>query len=196
MLVTVKSFWRSKESGAGNSPGNSQPPATDRLKKLARNLDALTRHDELAIRRAREIGVLRRQAAIELHGICAGFVQSLNEMLSEIQLEFHPAEFRAENFQEGGVNLFQINARGRILQINFESAPGLVSTEDFRVPYILSGAVRCFNQQFLEKDMISEQLLFYTVEKSRHLWRFFDARTYRSGVLDADYLAGLMEQLL
>ena len=33
-------------------------------------------------------------------------------------------------------------------------------------------------------------------EKEKKLWRFFDARTYRSGPLDRDYLIGLMEQLL
>jgi hypothetical protein len=38
--------------------------------------------------------------------------------------------------------------------------------------------------------------LFYTIEKPRQLWRFFDARTYRSGPFDADYLTGLMEQLV
>ncbi len=72
----------------------------------------------------------------------------------------------------------------------------MTSTEEFRVPYILSGAIRCFNQQLLEKDLIEEQLLFYTLEKSRNLWRFFDARTYRSGPFDTDYLTSLMEQLV
>jgi hypothetical protein len=28
------------------------------------------------------------------------------------------------------------------------------------------------------------------------MWRFFDARTYRSGPFDQEYLIGLMEQLL
>jgi len=64
------------------------------------------------------------------------------------------------------------------------------------VPYILSGAVRCFNQQLLERDLIEEQLLFYTLEKSRNLWRFFDVRTYRSGPVDAEYLISLLEQLV
>ena len=64
------------------------------------------------------------------------------------------------------------------------------------MPYILEGAIRCFNQQLLEKDLIEEQLLFYTLEKTRHMWRFFDARTYRSGPFDAEYLTALMEQLV
>jgi len=148
------------------------------------------------MRKAYEMGMLRRQAARELHVICGDFVRDLNQLLAEIKLEFDPERYDPENFQEAGINLFQINARGRILQIKFEATPELISTEEFRVPYALSGAVRCFNQELLEKDLVEEQLLFYTVEKSRKLWRFFDARTYRSGAFDADYLAGLMEQLV
>jgi len=192
MLVAVKAKWGFRVARAR---GLSQP-GNDRLRRLAKSLDALARKDENGIRRAREIGSLRRQAALELHGICGDFVRELNQLLSEIDLEFHPGEYGPENFQDMGINLFQINARGRIVQIKFEATPELISSEDFRVPYILSGAVRCFNQQLLEKDLIEEQLLFYTIEKSRHLWRFFDARTYRSGSFDADYLTGLMEQLV
>jgi len=188
----VKAKWGFKPAGAHSSAR----PQSERLKKLAKSLDALAREDEIHMRRAREIGSLRRQAALELHGICGDFVRDLNQLLSEIELEFQPEEYGPESFQDTGINLFQINARGRILQIKFEATPELVSTEDFRVPYTLAGAVRCFNQQLLEKDLIEEQLLFYTIEKSRHLWRFFDARTYRSGPVDGDYLAGLMEQLV
>ncbi|HVN07003.1 MAG TPA: hypothetical protein VMT86_21445 [Bryobacteraceae bacterium] len=171
-------------------------PRHERLKKLARSLDALARKDETIIRRTREISALRRQAALELHTVCADFVRDLNALLEEIEIDFQPDEYPAENFHDDGINLFQLNARGRILQIRFEATPELTSTEDFRVPYILAGTVRCFNQQLLEKDLIEEQALFYTVEKSRHLWRFFDARTYHVGPFDADYLASLLEQLV
>jgi hypothetical protein len=34
------------------------------------------------------------------------------------------------------------------------------------------------------------------VEKQKRMWRFFDARTYRSGPMDQEYLIGLMEQLI
>jgi hypothetical protein len=192
ILVGVKAKWGFKAAGSGSS----SKPGSDRLKKLARSLDALARKDEVHLRRAREIGSLRREAAVELHGICGDFVRDLSQLLSQIELEFQPDEYGPENFQDAGINLFQINARGRILQIKFEATPELFSTEDFRVPYILAGAVRCFNQQWLEKDLIEEHLLFYTIEKSRHLWRFFDARTYRSGPFDRQYLTGLMEQLI
>jgi len=186
----VNAKWGFKSAGAPPLPGS------DRLRKLARSLDALARKDETHIRRAREIASTRRSAALELHAICTGFVRTLNQLLTEIELEFHPQEYGLDSFQDTGINLFQINARGRILQINFEATPELVSTEDFRVPYILSGSVRCFNQALLEKDLIEEQLLFYTLERSRRLWRFFDGRTYRTGPFDADYLTALMEQLV
>ena len=185
-------MWRFRSDGANVG----SQPRRDRLRKLAKSLDALARGDESVIQRAHQVGSLRRQAAVELHGICGDFVRELNRLLAEIELEFHPEKYAAENFAEDGINLFQVNARGRILQIKFEATPELTSTEDFRIPYILAGEVRCFNQQLLEKDLIEEQLLFYTVQKSRNLWRFFDARTYRSGPFDMDYLISLMEQLV
>src|SRR6185436_20771214 len=99
-----------------------------------------------------------------------------------------------DSFQDDSPNLIQINVRGRILQVAFRTTPELVSTEDFRVPYTLEGTVRAFNQELLDKDLIEEQLIFYTVENSKRMWRFFDARTYRSGPFEVDYLIGLMEQ--
>jgi hypothetical protein len=168
----------------------------ERLKKLAQRIDALAGKDESAIERAREIASLRRQAALELYGICADFVRGLNELLAHTELDFDPDDYHPDSIQEDGIHLFQINARGRILQIRFEATVELVSTEDFRVPYILEGAVRCFNQRLLDQDLIEEQLLFYTLEKRRTMWRFFDARTHRTGPFDADYLIALLEQLL
>jgi len=168
----------------------------ERLKKLAQRIDALAGKDEGVIEKTREIASLRRQAALDLHGICADFVRALNEFLARTGLAFDPEDYHPDSFQEHGIHLFQINARGRILQITFEATEELVSTEDFRVPYILEGAIRCFNQRLLEQDLIEEQLLFYTLEKRRTMWRFFDARTHRSGVFDADYLTSLLEQLV
>ena len=168
----------------------------ERLKKLAHRIDALAKKDESVIEKAREIAALRRQAALELYGICADFVRGLNEVLARTELEFDPDDYRPDSFHEHGVHLFQINARGRILQIKFEATEELVSTEEFRVPYILEGAVRCFNQRLLDQDLIEEQLLFYTLEKRRRMWRFFDARTHRSGRFDSDYLISLMEHLV
>ena len=190
MLVAVRGKW-----GFRGSSGGAARTGSELFRKLAKNLDALAHADDIHLRRTHEIGLLRRQAALELHGICDDFVRELNQMLSELALEFSPKEYALDSFQDSGLNLFQINARGRILQIEFEATPELVSTEDFRVPYIMFGEIRSFNQQLLERDLIEAQLLFYTMEKTRTLWRYFDARTYRSGLVDGDYLAGLMDQL-
>ena len=68
--------------------------------------------------------------------------------------------------------MIQINVRGRILQIEFEATGELVSTEDFRIPYTMQGTVRTFNQELLDKDLIEEQLIYFTLEKEKNMWRF------------------------
>ncbi|MEO8596232.1 MAG: hypothetical protein ABI759_23135 [Candidatus Solibacter sp.] len=167
-----------------------------RLKRLAGNIEALAAKDERFLRHAAEIGALRRAAAADLYAICADFVASVNRLLSHAEMELDPATYSGDAFQDEVVNLVQINVRGRILQVAFSATPELISTEDFRVPYTLSGTVRAFNQELLDKDIIEEQLIFYTIENHKKMWRFFDPRTYRSGPFDQEYLIGLMEQLL
>ena len=167
-----------------------------RLKRLAKSIDALAEKDEGFLRRAREIAALRQAAAVDLYAICADFVSSVNRLLARMEVELDPPGFGSSSFQEEMVNLVQINVRGRILQVAFSATPELISTEDFRVPYTLQGTIRAFNQELLEKDIIEEQLLFYTIEHHKKMWRFFDARTYRSGPFDQEYLISLMEQLL
>jgi hypothetical protein len=175
----------------------NQTQARDaRLKRLAESIDALAEKDEGFLRRAREIAALRQAAAADLYAICADFVSAVNRLLARTEMELDPSGFGSNSFQENLVNLVQINVRGRILQVSFSTTPELVSTEDFRVPYTLEGSVRAFNQELLEKEIIEEQLIFYTVENHKKMWRFFDARTYRSGPFDREYLIGLMEQLL
>jgi len=167
-----------------------------RLKRLARSIDALAGRDQNLIERAREITALRRRAAAELHSICAEFAVSLNRLLERESVVLDPPDFVEKTFHEEGRNLIQINVRGRILQIEFGSTEELVSTEEFRIPYTMDGSVRAFNQDLLEKDIIEEQYLYYTLEKDRKWWRFFDARTHRSGPFDQEYLVSLMEQLI
>ena len=168
----------------------------NRLSKLADNIDALAEKDDGLLRRTREIADLRRAAAANLHATCAGFVDGLNALLSRTRLSLDPAEYSDVAFREDGPNLLQIHVRGRIVQVQYSATPELVSTENFRVPYILEGSVRCFNQQLLEQDVIREHLLFYCLEKTGPLWRYFDERTYHSGPVDEDYLAGLLEELV
>jgi hypothetical protein len=167
-----------------------------RLKRLAESIDALAEKDDRMLRRARDIAALRRVAAGHLYGICADFVNSVNRLLTHNDVELDPRSFPESAFLEDAPNLVQINVRGRILQVLFSATPELVSTEDFRIPYTLEGTVRAFNQELLDKDLIEEQLIFYTLEKEKKMWRFFDARTYRSGPFDQEYLISLMEQLI
>jgi hypothetical protein len=169
--------------------------ADARLKKLAAGIEALAEKDEQAEEHAREIADIRNAAAVEIYAICAEFVTGLNLLLPRPEVIIDPEE-AAEIDEACTPCLIQINVRGRILQIAYHPTPELISTEEFRVPYTLAGAVRAFNQELLEKDLIEEQLIFFTVEKHRRMWRFFDPRTYRSGPLDREYLVSLMEQLI
>lgn len=167
-----------------------------RLKRLAHNIEALAAKDELLLRHTREVTAMRRAAAADLHAICADFVNSINRLLQQCAVQLDPHSFTESDFHDETPNLIQINVSGRILQVMFQSTPELVSTEDFRVPYTLAGTVRAFNQELLDKDLIEEQLIFFTLENHKKMWRFFDARTYRSGPFDQEYLVGLMETLL
>lgn len=176
--------------------GNSGEVSGTRMKRLAHSIDALEEKDEGFLRMAREVEVLRRAAASELYAICRDFVNSLNRLLAKGELVLDPHQFSDAAFQDDAMNLIQISVRGRILQVAFSATPELVSTEDFRVPYTLAGSVRAFNQELLEKEIIEEQLVFYTVEEDRKMWRFFDPRTYRSGTFDREYLVSVMEQLV
>ena len=176
--------------------GNAAEVPCHRLKRLAQSIDALAAKDEKIIRRAREIAALRLAAAVELHTLCRDFVNTVNRLLSQGKLVLDPEEFSATGLQEDAINLIQVSVRGRILQVAFGNTPELLSTEDFRVPYTLAGSVRAFNQELLEKEIIEEQLIFYTVEKQTRMWRFFDPRTYRSGTFDQEYLVSVMEQLI
>jgi hypothetical protein len=166
------------------------------LNRLAESIDRLAEKDDSLLRRAHEIGEMRRAAAMDLHDTCARFVVRLNTLLSRTQVSLDPGDYTAATFREEGQNLFQIHVRGRVLQAEFSATPELVSTENFRVPYILEGTVRCFNQQLLEQDLIREHLLFYCLEKGRGVWRYFDERTYHSGPADEEYLAVLLEELV
>ncbi len=170
--------------------------ADSRLKRLAHRIEALADKDELRLRTALEMGQVRRAAAVEIHAVCAGFTEALNRLLTQRAVVIDPPEVLSEGFGDLSPQLIQINIRGRILQVAFHEPDELLSTEEFRIPYTLAGSVRAFNQELLDKDIIEEQLLFYTVEKHRKMWRFFDPRTYRSGPFDEAYLIALMEQIV
>jgi hypothetical protein len=176
--------------------GSHHNSKEERLRRVAQRIDALVEKDEARLRRAADISRLRVRAGLGLHAICASFTAAVNAMLTRGLIELDPPQFDETMFRHEALNLFQLNARGRIVQIAFEGTPETVSTEEFRIPYVLRGTVRAFNQELLEHSSIDEQLLFYTLEKSGSQWRYFDPRTYRSGAFDEEYLTGLVETLL
>ena len=168
----------------------------DRLKRLARHLEALAKKDEALLRQTEEINALRQAAACELHKICAEFVRSVNALLPTPVLELGPDAYSPEVFRDSGVNLFQINARGRVVQIAFQATDQLVSTEDFKTPYILQGEVRTYNQEMLERVAVEIHQLYFCLEKDKNHWHYYQRRTYRGGVFSSDFLVGLMEDLI
>jgi hypothetical protein len=179
-----------------NRPGKNSDVREVRLQRLARRIQELAGKDSVLVSQSREMMAVRKAAAMELYRICAAVTDDLNRLLPRHEVMLDPTEFSEGAFQEDSTNLVQINVRGRILQVSYTATGELVSTEDFRIPYSLEGAIRAFNQQLLEKDLIEEQLLFYTIEKSRRMWRYFDPRTYRSGPFDQEYLLSLLEQII
>ncbi len=168
----------------------------ERLQRLARGLETAVRKDAERIRREQQIVARRREAAFELYVICSNLVRNVNALCKEAKLELAPPEFSAESFHEAGPNLFQISVSGRILQIAFETTEPVVATENCPVPYTLEGAVRWFNQNSLETLGIREHQLFCCLEDDKLAWRWFDPQTHRSGLVDEDYLAERLEELL
>ncbi len=170
--------------------------AEDRLRRLARSIDGLEAKDEELLRRAREIEANRRKGAMELYALCSEFVESVNRLVSKVRLELGPPEFTEGNFRDPGANLFQINAKGRMVLLEFRATDTLTSTEHFRTPYTLEGSVRWYNQDLLDRVDIQEHGLFYCLNRREAAWRFFDGRTQRSGHVDREYLIGLLEALV
>ena len=168
----------------------------DHIARLAKLIDSDIRKDKHLRLTEIEVVGLRRQGAIDLHSICADFVASVNRQLSPPVLELSPPEYAAEMFRESGVNLMQVNAQGRIIQIAFEATPAISSTEKFRIPYVLEGEVRVYNQEMLERTQIRSQALFFCIEENRNNWRYFEWLHGRTGVFDRDQLMSLLERLI
>jgi len=166
----------------------------DAIVRLAKQIDA-ARKSEPSLVSAEEVARLRRQGACQLHQICAEFVSSLNSMLSDSALDLSPLTYAPEMFRESAVNLIQIGAQGREMQIAFQATPQLFSTEKFPVPYVLDGEVRTYNQKMLERFEIRSYLLFFCLNENAAVWRFFDWRRGGTAAVDRDLLASLMERL-
>lgn len=168
----------------------------DRLTRLASAIEALGARDQKLIDESKKVEQLRVQGALELHGICRRFVDDVNAKLSQPAVLLSPGTYSGERFDDTGSNLFQINLRGRLLQMEFGATDELFEHDDFRMPYILRGAVRSFSQEFLDSNSIDEQMIFYCPGEGEPVWHFFDGRTYRTGRFGIEYLTSEMERLL
>jgi hypothetical protein len=168
----------------------------DRLTRLAEAIEAIAETDRRSIEQSTRVDRLRSRGAVELYRICKTFVDSVNGKLSEPAVLLDPASFSEGNYNDGGINLFQINLRGRVLQIEFSPTLELLEEDDFSRPYVLRGAVRSFNQDLLDQDRVDEQLIFYCPVNDAAFWYFSDSRTYRTGRVAEDYLISGLERLL
>jgi hypothetical protein len=181
--------------------------ADDRIRRLARKIEDLRRKDETASSRRHEIHRQRHEAAERLHKICECFVEQVNGMIKEDQMMLVPAEFTEESNHDSPDDSrmqLMLNVRGRVLLIDLEPPPSLVSTELFRKPYILQGEVRFFNQELLDDSRVEEHGIFFCPNEGAKdanghragAWLFWNGRSYKSGPVDDGYLAELMEQLM
>jgi hypothetical protein len=168
----------------------------DRLTRLASAIEALGARDQNIIDESKEVERLRVQGAMQLHGVCRKFVDAVNAKLSQPAVLLSPGTYTGESFDDTGSNLFQINLRGRLLQMEFGATDELYERDDFRLPYILRGAVRSFSQEFLDSNSIDEQMIFYCPGAGEPLWHFFDGRTYRTGRFGIEFLTAEMERLI
>ncbi len=177
--------------------------ADDRIQRLARKIEDLRRKDEHALARRKEIHRQREKAAARLHRICSCFVERLNGLVKDDLMMLIPPDFPAEVNEESRLQLM-LNVRGRILLIDLEPPPSLVSTELFRKAYILQGEVRFFNQELLDDSRVEEHGIFFCPGEGpkdangrrEGAWMFWNGRSYKSGPVDAEYLAELMEELM
>jgi hypothetical protein len=168
----------------------------DRLTKLAQQLDHLVERDEKVMEEMDRADFARRQGARILHTICADFTRRLNAAMTRTEMLLVPTEFDPATYREDTPNLIQMSLRGRIVQIQYEAPEQTVTTENFRFPYILHGAVNGFNQTLLERDLIEEQLLYYAkTGKHEFRWHYFEPRTYRTGIVGEEYLTRLLARL-
>jgi hypothetical protein len=168
----------------------------DRLTRLANAIEAIAESDQKLIDESARVDDLRSRGALDLHRICSVFVDRVNARLSDPAVMLDPSFYEEANYNDGGLNLFQINLRGRILQIEFGPTAELYEDDDFRRPYVLRGAVRSFNQDLLDHGSVDEQLIFYCPSEQGPRWHFFDGRTHRSGFVGEHYLIAEMERLL
>jgi hypothetical protein len=168
----------------------------DRLTRLATAIEALGDRDQQLIGESQRVDQLRLRGATHLYAVCRGFVDDVNSRLSHPAVVLSPPAFPEASYDDSGANLFQINLRGRLLQLEFHATEDLYGRDDFKYPYVLRGAVRSFNQEFLDRSSMDEQMIFCCPDGDEAVWYFFDCRTYRTGRVGEEYLAAELERLL
>ena len=169
-------------------------PHEEAARRLARQIEAASKSERFSVD-AEAVGGLRQRGAAELHRVCAEFVSSVKKNLSEAEIELAPPAYSPETFREAGVNVMQISSQGRQVQITFSAGAQLVSTTKFRIPYVLEGEVRAYNQKMLERFEIVTLSVFYCVGEEVSGWRFYDWRTLHTGPVSQDFLVELMAAL-
>lgn len=173
-----------------------KPSRDERFQKLARRIEELRRKDEAADQRRQTIQKRRTEAIHRLWEICNGFATHLNSYIEHDPLQLSPPE-PPPNFPEDEHLQLLMNVRGRILLLDVAAPANLVATDNFKKPYILEGEVRFFSQELLEEERVEEHGIFFCPgEGPEGAWIFWNGRTYKSGRVDENYLAGLLEQIL
>jgi hypothetical protein len=168
----------------------------DRVKRLAARMDRLAEQDELLVARMKRVESARRIGAVQLYQLCAHLVRELNTLVTRFRIEIAPDSWTNDTFRDTGVNILQINANGRLIQVAFQATDKLVSSENYLTPYIIEGSVRWFNQELLDGRGIEEEQVFLCWDdRTGSRWRWQDPKTRRSGVFDLDHLMGLLERL-
>ena len=168
----------------------------ERYQRLAGRIEALRRKDEAAHQHRVQIRHQRREGARRLWETCRTFAERLNAYVAQDHIELSPADPPEEISEDNQVQLL-LNVRGRVMLLEIRAPGMLVAAENFKKPYILEGEVRFFNQELLEDDRVEEHGIFYCpAEDKDGAWLFWNGRTYKSGRVDEEYLAGLLEQII
>jgi hypothetical protein len=168
----------------------------DPLTRLAKSIEAIGERDRDLLDESKQVDRLRTEGALALHGICRRFVDTLNAQLSAPALQLDPPDYSPGHYHDRGINMFQINLRGRLLQVEFTAGEELHSTEEFRLPYILEGAIRSYSQRSSERDRLDEQAIFCCPRSGALSWHYFDYRTYGTGLVTPEFLAAEMQRLV
>ncbi len=168
----------------------------ERFRRLASRIEELRRKDERTHQHRIDVQRQRIEGAARLWQVCRDFADHLNTYVEQDRLELSPPDPPTEITEDSQVQLL-LNVRGRIVLLEIRVPGTLVAAENFRKPYILEGEIRFFNQETLEEDRVEEHGIFFCpAEDHGGAWLYWNGRTYRSGRVDEDYLAGLLEQII